>query len=133
VTLTITMPYSKAEFDMAKQDKFMAAVASAAGTTAANVEILAITEQRRRAGSVKVETKIRAIDSKSLDMLIGELGTGVALKVLINGKLKNQGLTESSSVTEPAKAGLSGAPIALSLVWVLVLAAHIFASSLVWS
>ena len=30
----------------------------AAGTTVANVDILSITEGRRRAGSVKVETKV---------------------------------------------------------------------------
>ncbi len=49
---------SKAEFDQAKQDKYKEAVAIAAGTTAANVEILSITDGRRRAGSVKVETKV---------------------------------------------------------------------------
>jgi hypothetical protein len=43
---------------MPKQDKFKAAVASAAGTTADNIDILDITEGRRRAGSVKVETKV---------------------------------------------------------------------------
>jgi hypothetical protein len=50
--------YSKAEFDQAKQDKYKTAVANPAGTTAANVDILSITEGRRRAGSVKVETKV---------------------------------------------------------------------------
>ena len=35
------------------------AVAIAAGTITANVNILSITEGRRRAGSVKVETKVR--------------------------------------------------------------------------
>ena len=37
------------------------AVANAAGTTAANVEIISITDGRRRAGSVKVETKVTAV------------------------------------------------------------------------
>ena len=65
--------------------------------------------------------------------MIGELGTGTALKVLIDAKLKEQGLEESTSVTDPAKAGLSGAPVTLSLVWVLMCAAHTFALGLVWS
>ena len=59
VTLTVTMPYTKAEFDQDKQDKYKAAVASAAGTDPANVEILGVTEVRRRAGSIQVETKVR--------------------------------------------------------------------------
>ena len=58
VTLTVTLPYTKVDFDKSKQDKYMAAIAAAAGTNAANVEILAITEKRRRAGSVDVETKV---------------------------------------------------------------------------
>ena len=49
----------QAEFDKVRQDRYKAALASAAGTRAGNVDILAITEGRRRAGSVKVETKVR--------------------------------------------------------------------------
>ena len=63
--------------------------------------------------------------------MIAELGTGGALKVKINTELKKQGLKECTSVTDPAKTGLSGgpkgAPITWSLVWVLVLAAHCLA------
>jgi len=83
VTITVAMPYSKvrqervcnlacyltnqsmihpciqAEFVTAEQDKYKTAVARAAGTIAANIEIVAITEKRRRAGSVNVQTKVR--------------------------------------------------------------------------
>jgi hypothetical protein len=59
LTLTVTLPYTKDQFDQSKQDKYTAAVASAAGTVAANVEIVKITEARRRAGKVAVETKVR--------------------------------------------------------------------------
>ena len=61
--MTVSLPYTKNEFDTAKQDKYKAAVASAAGTRPANVvisNIISITEERRRAGSVKVETKVGA-------------------------------------------------------------------------
>ena len=41
------------------QHKYKVAVANAAGTTTDNIDILAITEGRRRAERVKVETKVR--------------------------------------------------------------------------
>ena len=53
-----------AEFDQTKQDKYKVAVAKAAGTTAANVDILSITEGRRRAGSVKVETRVSRLRAR---------------------------------------------------------------------
>ena len=55
---------SVAEFDQTKQDKYKVAVAKAAGTTAANVDILSITEGRRRAGSVKVETRVSRLRAR---------------------------------------------------------------------
>lgn len=101
VTLTVTMPYSKAEFDSAKQDSYKAAVASAAGTIAANVIILSITEASRRASSVKVETKILAKDAAGVTALKSTLGSGDALKSKINAALKANGLSESTGVTDP--------------------------------
>ena len=59
VSLSVTLPYTKSAFDTAKQEKYKKAVASAAGTVTANVDIVSISEARRRAGSVKVETKVR--------------------------------------------------------------------------
>jgi len=58
VTVFVTLPYTKAEFDQAKQEKYTAAMASTAGTIAANVVIESITEKRRRAGTVDVKTKV---------------------------------------------------------------------------
>jgi len=60
VTLTVSMPYSKADFDSAKQDKYKAAMAAAAGTSADNVDVVSVTETtaQRRAGSIDVETKV---------------------------------------------------------------------------
>lgn len=93
------MPYSKAEFDLDKQEKFKSAVASAAGTTSDNVDILSITEQRRRAGGIIVETKIRASDETKLEQISESLGSGdVGTK--INSELKKQGLSESTGVTQ---------------------------------
>ena len=53
--------YSKADFDQAKQDKYKAAVANAAGTTADKVDILSITEGRR----LKVETKVSRLRARN--------------------------------------------------------------------
>jgi len=100
VTLTVTMPYSKAEFDSAKQKSYMAAVASAAGTIPDNVMILSIKEGRRRAGSVKVETKILAKDAAGVAALKSTLGSGDSLKSKINAALKAEGLSESTGVTD---------------------------------
>ena len=95
------MPYSKAEFDAAKQDAYKAAVANAAGTVAANVDILSITDARRRAGSVAVLTKIRATDASSAAALSSTLGTGAALKAKLDASLSAQGLAASSAVSAP--------------------------------
>ena len=52
------MPISKADFDETKQENYKTAVASAAGVSPKNVDIVDIKEKRRRAGSVEVETKV---------------------------------------------------------------------------
>jgi hypothetical protein len=58
--LTVTMPYNKAEFGAAEQGKYKTAVAAAARSFAANVDIVSVTDTQgqRRAGSVEVETKV---------------------------------------------------------------------------
>jgi len=101
VTLTVTMPYSKAEFDSAKKDSYMKAIASAAGTIADNVMILSITEGSRRAGSIDIQTKILAKDAAGVEALKSTLGSGDVLKSKINAALKANGLSESTGVTDP--------------------------------
>ena len=39
VTFIVTMPYSRSDFDAAKQEKYKAAIASVAATSADNVEV----------------------------------------------------------------------------------------------
>jgi hypothetical protein len=125
VTFTATLPYTKADFTDELQTKYKAAVAKAAGTTAANVEILKITEARRRAGSVEVETKIRAKDKDGQDALATELGTGDEMLNKLNTELKAQGLEEATGVTAPVKSdGNLGAGVSrTSVSWVLLSAA----------
>jgi predicted outer membrane repeat protein len=103
VTFTVTMPYTTSEFDIAKQSKYKAAVASAAGTVAANVDILSITGTRRRAGKVDVETKIRSLDAAGVDAVSNSLGSGDALRSKIDQKLMEQGL--QASAVKPAPGG----------------------------
>ena len=115
VVITVTMPYSRAEFDQAKQNKYKEAVAKAAGTVAANIE-LKITDARRRASSIKVETKIRASSADGVKSLKSALGSGDALKNKINKELEAQGLAKSTGVSEGVSetggGGLSSGAIA---------------------
>ena len=97
IMLSVVLPYSKSELDTTKQAKYKAAVASSAGTSTANVDIMSITESRRRAGSVQVETKIRAANEDDMTKISTSLGTGDALKTKIDRELKNQGLLQSTS------------------------------------
>jgi hypothetical protein len=101
VTLSITMPYSKAEFDLAKQEKYKDAVASAAGTVAANVDILSVTEGQRRGGSINIETKLRAADEAGMAKISESLGSGDAVKTKVNTELKKQGLSEATASSSP--------------------------------
>jgi hypothetical protein len=57
-------PLRQAQFDQDKQLKFRRALAKSAGTTAESVEILSITEGRRRQGQgIKVENKVSIRES----------------------------------------------------------------------
>ena len=114
--LVVKMPYTKAEFDAGKQDAFKEAMASAAGISPLNIDILSITEGRRRSGSVAVETKLRVMDSASLQTLASTLGTGDAMLANINAELAKRGLPASTGVAVVANSnaqnGLSGGSIA---------------------
>jgi len=99
VQLVVALPYSKASFDQDKQLKFRTALAASAGTTAENVEILSITEGRRRQGQgIKVENKIYAKDAASAEKLSSTLGTGSGALDKINSELQKQGLEKSTGL-----------------------------------
>ena len=74
VKLMVTMPYTKSEFDQDKQVQYKAALASAAGTITENVDILAITDAHRRAGSVNVDTKV-TISGRAESLLMMDGGS----------------------------------------------------------
>ena len=93
------MPYSKAEFDAAVQTQYKQAVANAAGTVSANVDILSISESRRRAASIALETKIRASDAAGASGIASALGSGDALKTRLDAALMDQGLKGSLEVS----------------------------------
>ena len=95
------MPYSKAEFDTAKQDNYKSAMADTAGTSASNVYILEIKESPRRAGSVDVQTQIRAKDAAGVQVLANTLGSGDALKTKLNKNLEAKGMKASTGVSNP--------------------------------
>ena len=104
VIITVTMPYSRAEFDDAKQKSYKKAVAKVAATSDKNIR-LTITEGARRAGSVKVETKILAGSSSRLTEIKKALGSDTdKLLAKLNKELKAQGLNDATGVTPPKDA-----------------------------
>ena len=124
LTLSVTLPYTKDQFDKSKQDKYKTAVANAAGTIAANVEIVKITDARRRAGKVNVETKILAADQLGLNSLRYTLASchddGTA-KCKIDKALAREGLEKSTAAAEPLKFTSTGG--VQTPVWALSLLA----------
>jgi len=129
VTLTVTMPYTKAEFEVeAVKNSYKAGVAAAAGTISANVEILGVVETRRRAGSVAVETKILAADAAGVTTLSSTLGSGKALMTKLNAALKAEGVKESTGVTDPvANAALDSAASSCGVPQAIIGAAVVLA------
>ena len=87
------MHYFKAEFDMGKQDAFKEAMASAGGISPLNVDVLSITQGRRRLGkSVDVATMLRTTDIESVQKLASTLGSGAAMWAKINAELEKGAL-----------------------------------------
>ena len=128
VQMTVTMPYTVDEFNDAMQTSFKKAVASAAGTVAANVVIMSIKAASRRAASVKVETKILAADAAGVTALQSSLGTGDALKTKLDAALQAESLKPSSGVTNPQTGGLTSAVARVTasamLVYAVLLGIH---------
>jgi len=110
----------------AKQDKYKKAVANAAGTIAANVEIVKITDARRRTGKVVVETKILAADQLGLNSLgyaLASCHDDGAAKCKIDKALAREGLEKSTAAAEPIKAGQPSTGGVKTPVWALSLLA----------
>ena len=101
VGITVKLPYTKAEFDAAKQAAFRAAVASAAGVSTTDVVIVSIKETLRRSGSIDVETNIIAADSAGAGTVSTTLGSGDALKGKLTASLEAEGLQAPTGVTDP--------------------------------
>jgi hypothetical protein len=107
VIFIVTLPYSRSEFDAGTQQKYKAAMASVAATSADNVKIINITESRRRAGSVDVYKHILLGDAVKAGQMLEKLGEGEGLLQQINVGLEKQGLRASSAVSAPQARGLS--------------------------
>jgi len=120
VVFFVAMPYTKSEFDTQKQYTFKQAMAIAADTSPLNIDIMSITAGRRRAGSVDVETKVRAENAtgvKTLESALGPSGSGT-LKENFNREVTKLGLQEATrvapdkSVSAAEAKSLSGGAIA---------------------
>jgi hypothetical protein len=116
----VTMPYSRSEFDADTQQKYKAAIASVAVTSADNVEIINITESRRRAGSVDVYTKILLADAVKAHQMLERLGEGEGLLQQINVALKKWDLRASSAVSAPRAAGLGQPQVCILHIYIYI-------------
>ena len=120
VKLTVSLPCTLEDFDTAKQTlAFMLALASASNTSAAQVDILSMTEgvscvqaprTKQTAESeeasgggtlVHVETRIRASDAAGVRAVTGVLGADAALLARVQAALAAVDLCECVSVTRP--------------------------------
>ena len=101
VIIVVTMPYTEAEFDANKQTKYKKAVAKVAGTSEKNIE-LKIATARRRAGSIKVSTKILAGSQERLNEISKTLGSDeTKLLSKLNKELSAQVFSYLSSPPSP--------------------------------
>lgn len=115
---TVTMPYSKDEFDEDKQTKYKQAVAKAANSVPGNVDIKSVKDAAsRRAGSVKVETAIRSKDEAGLNAMSEALGSGDDLKKKLNAELEAVGLEKATDITDPVKSSLSSSASRAMATW----------------
>ncbi len=112
LVLNVKMPYTRAEFHANKQNKFKEAMAGAAAVPSGNVDIVSITEGRRRlAKSVTEEMKLHVKDKASLEALASTLGTvDAAMLAKINAELAKRGLP----LVCPASASLKSSATTLA-------------------
>ena len=105
VIFTATLPYTKAQFDVTdKKTKYKQAVGDAAGVDPKLVYIVSM-KANRRAGSIKVETKVGHPDAGGAKKLKNSLTLDN-----INTELKKQGLEKSTGITDvkESSAGRTG-------------------------
>ena len=103
---TVTLPYSKAEFDAfskAKLDDFQReykkAITNIAGTDTTKVDILSTTESPEHTACVALETRVRVSDTWSAREITQALGDGDERKMRLDKALKKQNLKESVAVS----------------------------------
>jgi hypothetical protein len=130
LVLVVKMPYTKAKFDGAQQGFFKDPIASPAGKSPLNFDILSIAEARRRAGSIEVETNISAMDAASLHALSSRLGMGDPMLATFNAELTKRGLLGSTVVSvESKKSDLSDGAVAGTVIGSVACAAILFGAA----
>jgi hypothetical protein len=101
VAFNATLSYTAAEFNEDLQTRYRAAVATAAGTNAANVGIdfVAATDGNMQ---MRITTKVRVMTKEEMDVIITALGTGDAFRNTLNTAFRAKGLAEANALTDPA-------------------------------
>ena len=99
VVAAVKLPYSKSEFDSARQLKFRTGVAKAAGTSAERVSIVSIKEaptRRAITGSIVVDFQVAAADAGAASELAAAL-----TEDKLNQALEDEGLERGVMVAQP--------------------------------
>ena len=99
VVAAVKLPYSKSDFDSARQLKFRTGVAKAAGTSAERVSIASIKEaptRRAVTGSIRVDFQVAAADAGAASELAATL-----TEDKLNQALEDEGLERGVMVAQP--------------------------------
>ena len=100
--MQVKLPYSKAQFNAAKQEKFIEAVAEAADVPVGDVTISNIVDARR-AGSVKFDVTIKATSYNS-NIIVSNLSADK-----LNEELTAKGLEDAIITSGPVGLDCTGA------------------------
>ncbi len=85
VALAMSLPMSKAEFNLQRQNQFMSSIAKSIGTSADHIIIASIVDSARRAAtapSINVVTNIAADNETAAEMLVSSISTQTLLSDL---------------------------------------------------
>jgi len=111
VRLSLSLPISKAEFNLEKQAKFKESIARAAGASPAdvaidNIEALSAGRRRLLASGVRIDVSVKAKDKAATDAMSAGLTA-----VNINAELSKAGLPQAEVLVKASTTAVSSDPV----------------------
>ena len=109
--LSLSLPISKAEFNLEKQAKFKESIARAAGASPAdvaidNIEALSAGRRRLLASGVRIDVSVKAKDKAATDAMSAGLTA-----VNINAELSKAGLPQAEVLVKASTTAVSSDPV----------------------